>query len=169
MRGAASSRQIPLLDFAAKAVNTEPVARAISHFKPNEDSMEELISRVTAAAGIDASQAQNAVGTVLGFLQKEGPGEAVGELLGKIPGAEGLISQAQGNSSGGGLMGAIGGLMGGGAGGLMGLVGQLQGQGLDMSQMQEVGKTLIAYGREVVGEDTMAAITSSIPGMDQLT
>ncbi len=131
--------------------------------------MEELISRVTAAAGIDATQAQSAIGTVLGFLKKEGPGEAVGELLGKIPGAEGLIEQAQGSEGGGGLMGAIGGLMGGGVGGLMGLVGQLQGQGLDMRQMQEVGKTLISYGREVVGEDTMASITSSIPGMDQLS
>ena len=132
--------------------------------------MDELISKITAAAGIDAEQAQNAVGTVLGFLQKEGSGEAVGELLAKIPGAEGLISQAEaaGGESGGGLMGALGGLMGGGAGGMMGLVGKLQGMGLDMSQMQSIGKTLIEHGKQVVGEDTMASITSSIPGMDQL-
>lgn len=131
--------------------------------------MNELISRITAAAGIDADLAENAVGTVLGFLQKEGPDDAVGELMAKLPGAEDLVAQAQANEGGGGLMGAIGGLMGGGAGGLMGLVGQLQGMGLDMSQMQEVGKTLIQYGRETVGEDTMAQITSSIPGMDQLS
>jgi hypothetical protein len=133
--------------------------------------MEELISKVTAAAGIDTEQAQSAVGTVLGFLKKEGPGEAVGELLAKIPGADGLISQAEAGEGdgGGGLMGAIGGLMGGGAGGMMGLVGKLQGLGLDMGQMQEIGKTLISHGKEVVGEDTMASITSAIPGMDQLS
>ncbi|MGE3642712.1 MAG: DUF2780 domain-containing protein [Beijerinckiaceae bacterium] len=132
--------------------------------------MEELISRVTSAAGIDAETAQGAVGTVLGFLQKEGPGQAVGELIQKIPGAEGLIAQAQeGEGGGGGLMGALGGLMGGGAGGMMALVGKLQGMGLDMSQMQEVGKTLVGYGKEVVGEDTMAQITSSIPGLDQFS
>ena len=129
--------------------------------------MDELISKITVAAGIDAEQAQNAVGTVLGFLQKEGPGEAVGELLAKIHGAEGLISQAEaagGESSG--LMGALGGLMGGGAGGMMDLVGKLQGMGLDMTQMQSIGKTLIEHGKEIVGEDTMASITSSIPSMD---
>lgn len=133
--------------------------------------MEELISKVTQAAGIDAEQAQSAVGTVLGFLQKEGPGEAVGQLMEKIPGAEGLIAKASGGEDGGdsgGLMGAIGGLMGGGAGGIMELVGKLQGMGLDMGQMQEIGKTLITHGKEVVGEDTMAAITSAIPGMDQI-
>ena len=130
--------------------------------------MEDLITKITSAAGIDAEQAQSAVGTVLGFLQKEGPGEAVGQLLEKIPGAEGLISQAESSGGGGGLMGALGGMMGGG-GGIMGLVGQLQGLGLDMGQMTEVGKTLISHGKELVGEDTMAAITSAIPGMDQLS
>ena len=133
--------------------------------------MEQLIAKITSAAGIDAEQAKSAIGTVLGFLQKEGPGEAVGQLLEKIPGAEGLISQAEARegSGGGGLMGALGGMMGGGAGGMMGLVGKLQGMGLDMGQMQEIGKTLITHGKEVVGEDTMAAITSAIPGMDQLS
>ena len=133
--------------------------------------MEELISKITAAAGIDAEQAQSAVGTVLGFLQKEGPGEAVGQLLEKIPGAEGLIAQAGEGDGGdsGGLMGAIGGMMGGGTGGMMELVGKLQGMGFDMGQMQEIGKTLISHGKEVVGEDTMASITSAIPGMNQLS
>lgn len=130
--------------------------------------MEQLISKITAAAGIDAEKAQGAVGVVLGFLQKEGPADAVGELLGKIPGAQGLIEKSGDDAGGGGLMGAVGGLMGGGAGGIMGLVGQLQGMGLDMTQMQEVGKTLISHGKDLVGEDTMAKITSSVPGLDQL-
>ncbi len=132
--------------------------------------MDELISKITEVTGLDGEQARNAVGTVLGFLQKEGPGEAVGQMLEKIPGAEGLIASASeaGEGDSGGLMGAIGGLMGGGAGGIMELVGKLQGMGLDMSQMQGLGRTLIDHGKELVGEDTMAAITSAIPGMDQL-
>ena len=132
--------------------------------------MEQLIAQVTQAAGIDADTAQKAVGTVLGFLKKEAPADAVNQLLEKIPGAEGLIASSQAEAGGGGLMGAIGGLMGGGGvGGLMGLAGQLQGMGLGMGQMQEVGKTLFAHGKEVVGEDVMGQIAGSVPGLSQFT
>ena len=132
--------------------------------------MEQLIAQVTQAAGIDADTAQKAVGTILGFLQKEAPADAVNQLIEKLPGAEGMIAAAQGGGGGGGLMGALGGLMGGGgAGGLMALAGQLQGMGLGMGQMQEVGKTLFAQGRELVGEDVMGQIAGSVPGLSQFT
>ena len=130
--------------------------------------MEQLISQVAQAAGIDAETAQKAIGTILGFLQKEGPSDAVGQLLGAIPGSETMIAQAQAEAGGGGLMGAVGGLFGGG-GGLMALAGQLQGLGLGMGQMQEVGKTLFAQGRELVGEDVMGQIAGSVPGLSQFT
>jgi len=133
--------------------------------KLSEVVMQELISRVTNAAGIDADTAQKAVGSILEFLQKEGPGDAVRQLIDKIPNAEGLIAQAQ--ASGGGMMGALGGMFGG-AGGIMGLVGKLQGMGLDTGQMHAVGKTLIAQGRELIGDDAMARIVSSVPGLDQI-
>ncbi len=129
--------------------------------------MEQLIAQITQAAGIDADTAQKAVGTILGFLQKEAPPEAVNQLLEKLPGSEGLIASAQEGAGGGGLMGAIGGLMGGG--GLMALAGQLQGIGLGMGEMQSVGKTLFAQGRELVGEDVMGQIAGSIPGLSQFT
>lgn len=132
--------------------------------------MSDLIAQVTSAAGIDAETAQKAIGTVLGFLQKEGPSDAVGQLMGAIPGAEDMVAQAQGESSGGGLLGAVGGLLGGGgAGGLMALAGQLQGLGLGMGQMQDVGKTLFAHGRELVGEDVMGQIAGSVPGLSQFS
>lgn len=131
--------------------------------------MEQLIAQITQAAGIDAETAQKAVGTILGFLQKEAPAEAVNQLIEKIPGADGLIAASQADSGSGGLMGAVGGLFGGGAGGLMALAGQLQGMGLGMGQMQDVGKTLFAQGRELVGEDVMGQIASSVPGLSQFT
>ena len=130
--------------------------------------MEQLIAQVTQAAGIDAETAQKAVGTVLGFLKKEAPADAVNQLIEKIPGADGLIASSEAEAGGGGLMGAIGGLMGGG-GGLMGLAGQLQGMGLGMGQMQAVGKSLFAYGKEVAGEDVMGQIAGSVPGLSQFT
>ncbi len=128
--------------------------------------MEQLIAQVSHAAGIDADTAGKAIGIILGFLQKEAPPEAVNQLIEKIPGAEGLIASAQ-DAGGGGLMGAFGGMMGGG--GLMALAGQLQGLGLGMGQMQEVGRTLFAQGRELAGEDVMGQIAGSVPGLGQFT
>lgn len=129
--------------------------------------MEQLIAQIQQAAGIDADTAQKAVGTILGFLQKEAPGDAVNQLIEKLPGADGVIASAQESAGGGGLLGAVGGLFGGG--GLMALAGQLQGIGLGMGEMQAVGKTLFEQGRQLIGEDAMGQIAGSVPGLSQFT
>ena len=122
--------------------------------------MDELIGRLTAAAGIDAETATKAVGLVLAFLRKEAPGEAVESLIAGAPGADAAIASA----SGGGMMGALGGMMGGG---VMALGGQLMGAGLSMDQIQTVGREIFAYGREKAGEDKMGEIISQVPGLAQ--
>ncbi|HEV2571295.1 DUF2267 domain-containing protein [Methylocella sp. CPCC 101449] len=126
--------------------------------------MEELIARLTSSVGIDADTARKSVGAVLTFLEKEGPDAEVGTLIEKLPGARDAMNEAATAGGGGGLMGALGGLMGGG---IMGLAGQLQGFGLGMGQIQTLAKELFAYGREVAGEDTMGAIAGGIPGLSQ--
>lgn len=128
--------------------------------------MEELISRVAAAAGIDAELASKAVGIILAFLQKEGPQAEIGQLMAALPGAQELAASASGGGNGGGLMGMVGGLMGGG-GGVMALGGQLMGAGLSMGQIQSVSKEMFAVGREKAGEDAMGAIVGAIPGLGQ--
>lgn len=129
--------------------------------------MEELIGRITAALNIDAGLAQNAVGAVLGFLQKEGPTGEISQLIDGLPGAqEAIDAAAAGSGGGGGLMGALGGLFGG-AGGLMGLAGQLQGMGLGMDQIQTLAEEFFAAAREKLGEEAVARITAQIPGLDR--
>jgi hypothetical protein len=128
--------------------------------------LDELISRVTQSAGIDAGVAQQAVGQILSFLKKEGPAGPVAEVFGKIPGADEAAAAADGSAGGGGMMGAIGGMMGGG-GGLMGLAGKLTGLGLGMGEMQTVGKEVFAFAREKAGEDAVGQIAGAIPGMSQ--
>ncbi|WP_342359060.1 DUF2267 domain-containing protein [Terrarubrum flagellatum] len=125
--------------------------------------MDELVSRLATAAGIDADTATKAIGIILGFLRKEAPGEAVESMISQTPGAEAAIADAGGG--GGGLMGALGGLMGGG--GVMALGGQLMGAGLSMDQMQTVGRELFAFGREKAGEDKMGEIIGQVPGLSQ--
>ncbi|MDB5569413.1 MAG: hypothetical protein JWN93_596 [Hyphomicrobiales bacterium] len=127
--------------------------------------MDELIARITGALGLDASVAQQAVTTVLGFLNKEAPTQTA-DLLAMIPGAQEAIA-ALPAAGGGGLMGAFGGLMGGGSGGVMALAGQLQGLGLGMGDIQGLGKELFDYGKEVAGEDVMGQIVAAVPGLSQ--
>lgn len=126
--------------------------------------MDELVSRIVAASGLNEDLARKAVGIILAFLQKEGPATEINELMAAMPGAQELASAESGAK--GGMLGAIGGLMGGG-GGVMALGGQLMGAGLSMPQIQTVSKEMFAFGREKAGEDTMGAIVGAIPGLGQ--
>ena len=125
--------------------------------------MEELLTRVAGAAGINEELARKAVGIILAFLQKEGPAAEIGQLMAALPGAQAL-ADAEGGAKGG-MLGAIGGLMGGG--GVMALGGQLMGAGLSMGQIQRVSKEMFTVGREKAGEDAMGAIVGAIPGLGQ--
>ena len=111
--------------------------------------MDDLITRITTTTGMQADTAKKAVGAILGFLKAEGPTKEVGEVMAKVPGAE-----AMGN---GGYNG----------GGLMGLAGNLTDLGLDMDQMQTVGREVFAYAREKAGEDTVGEIVGAVPGLSQ--
>lgn len=127
--------------------------------------MNDLISRITEATGLDASVAQHAVGLVLGFLQQEGPDEAVQALMEHIPGAAALIDQHGGDTGGGGLMGMLGGMLGNG--GVMELGSKLMGAGLDMGQIQTLGQEVFAYAKEHAGEEAVGKVIGSIPGLSQ--
>ena len=111
--------------------------------------MEELISRVMAAGGIDQGLAQKAVGMILGFLKKEGPADSVSSLMDALPGAEALVAESAGG------------------GGVMGLGAQMMGAGMSMGQIQSISKEVFAFGREKAGEDAMGAIVGAIPGLGQ--
>lgn len=126
--------------------------------------MDELISRIMAASGLDETLAKKAIGIILAFLQKEGPATEIGQLFAALPGAKELAEAESGAK--GGLLGTIGGMMGGG-GGVMALGGQLMGAGLSMGQIQSVSKEMFAVGREKAGEDAMGAIVGAIPGLGQ--
>lgn len=130
--------------------------------------MDELIARLSSIAGIDASTSERAVGMILAFLEKEGPADAVAKLVDAIPGARDAVNSvmnAEGSS--GGLMGMLGGIMGNMGGGITALGGQLMGIGLDLGQMQTIGKELFAYGSEKAGPEVVGQIVSAVPGLGQ--
>lgn len=127
--------------------------------------MDELINRVVTNVGLDPATAQQAIGMILGFLQKNGPAEDVGAMLNAMPGAAELAAQHAGGE-GGGLMGGLMSMMGAG-GSVMALGQQLMSAGIDMGQIGALSKEVFAYGKEKAGEDTMGSIVGSIPGLSQ--
>ena len=126
--------------------------------------MDELIARVSTAINVEAEVAKTAIGHVLAFLQKELPDGPVAEFVEKVSGARETIeaARANDNSGGGGL---LGGLLNNG---LMGLATKLNAAGLDMGQIQKLGREILAYAEEVVGKEKVQQIANAIPGLSQL-
>jgi hypothetical protein len=118
--------------------------------------MDELIGRLVAKTGINDAIAEKTIGIILGFLRNEGPSEKVQSLIDNIAGAEAAIA-ASGNSGLSRLMG----------GGLMALGTKLMGLGLDISQIQNIARELLRFGRDKIGADRMGEIIAGTPGLSQ--
>jgi len=130
--------------------------------------MDELIARLAASTGISTDIAAQATGMILAFLEKEGPAGEVAKLVDALPGGRDAVNATlNAEGSGGGLMGMLGGMMGGMGGGIAALGGQLMGIGLDLGQMQTIGKELFAYAAEKAGPDVVGKIVSEVPGLGQ--
>jgi hypothetical protein len=133
--------------------------------------MENLIARVATAADISPDVARKAVALIGDFIQREAPEEAVQELFEKAPAFPSIIASSThtgGEGMGGGMKGLMGvsaGAMGGG--GLMALGSELLSLGLDMEQIQTLGKEVFGYAREVAGDQVVGEISASIPGLSQ--
>ena len=129
--------------------------------------MNEIVTRVAKAVGIDESLAQQAVKIVFDLVQEHGPKEAVADLMANLPDVD--APEAAPEEEAGGLFGAIGGAMGGlgGAMGAMGAMQKMTSAGLSMDQVQDVSKEVLAYARENAGEERVGKVISGIPGLSQ--
>jgi hypothetical protein len=124
--------------------------------------MQDLIARVSAAAGIEPEVAEKAIGVILAFLRKEGPKADIDELFAAVPGAAAAAAAAE--QAGARMLGGLMGMMGGG---LMALAGRLAGLGLDMTQMRAIGRELFDYVRQKAGEERVRQVAAAIPGLSQ--
>ncbi|QGZ36752.1 DUF2267 domain-containing protein [Stappia indica] len=132
--------------------------------------MDELIGRVAAAAGIREDLARQAIGIILKFLDRDGPPDAVAQVLAALPGASQLMAE-QGGGGGGGLLGSLAGKLGGSIGGGMGAMAalnELTNTGLDMGEVQAVTRELVQAARERAGDDVVDRLVASIPGLGQV-
>ncbi|MHA7772097.1 DUF2267 domain-containing protein [Roseibium sp. M-1] len=129
--------------------------------------MEELISRVMAAAHVDQEVATNAVGIILGFLNKQGPEDKMQLIFDALPGTKELVDAREEAGSGRGLFGGLANMMGGTMG-AMAVLNELSNAGLDMKGVQSVAKELVTYAKEKAGDDVVNEVVSQIPGLSQI-
>ncbi|MFN3131792.1 MULTISPECIES: DUF2780 domain-containing protein [Stappiaceae] len=130
------------------------------------DNMQELISRIMARAGIEQQQAEDGLGIILGFLNKEAPAEKMQQVLDALPGAADLLA-ARAGTSGGGLLGGLGNMMGGTMG-AMAALNELNKAGLGMGEIQGLVKELVSYAKEKAGDDVVDEVIAKIPGLSQI-
>jgi len=133
--------------------------------------MQALITQIAKQMGIDEALAQKGISIVLSLVQSQGDGNLVAQLFDKMPGAGDLAtagaSALKNNSGGGGLMGMVGGMLGGGGGEIMSAVAQLQSDGLETSQIKDLGGQVLDYAKQEGGDDLVGQITESIPGLSK--
>ena len=133
--------------------------------------IDQLIQQIASKVGIDESMARQAVGVVMGFLNREGDSSAVGSLFEKIPGAAELASQYEpGASAGlGGLMGKMGGMLGGNKmSGAMAAMAAFKETGLSVDQAQDIMPVVKDFISENAGADVMAQAINSVPALKDL-
>ncbi|MCP8897076.1 hypothetical protein KYK29_19280 [Shinella daejeonensis] len=129
--------------------------------------MNELVTRVADAVGIDPALAEKAMGMMLGFLQREAADGPVARMIEAIPGATDLVAKYNGEGEGGGgLMGSLMGALGGG-GGVMGLGQQLMGEGLGMGEIGGLAKQTLTIARQYAGDEVVDEVVNSVPGLSQ--
>jgi predicted lipid-binding transport protein (Tim44 family) len=122
--------------------------------------MSEIVAQVAENVGIDRDIAEQAVGMMLGFLQKEGDDTVVNKMIAAIPGAAELISEANGHGEGG----LLGGMLGGG---IMGLGQKLMSLGLGMGEISTLAKETISIARKFAGDTVVDQVVASVPGLGQ--
>ncbi|MBP0583181.1 DUF2780 domain-containing protein [Labrys sp. LIt4] len=128
--------------------------------------MEELVAQLGAKIGVSPDVATQAIGAVLAFLEREGPADAVSKLVDSISGAREVTNEAM-NAQSGGFMGMLAGMVGHVGGGIAGLGGQLMALGLDLNQIQAIGKELFAYAEKEAGPEVVGKIVAEIPELGQ--
>jgi hypothetical protein len=130
--------------------------------------MNEVVDQIAAKVGISPDIAERAVGTILGFLQREAPDGPVSQMIGSIPGATELVAQYNGaeTTGGGGLFGSLMSAVGAG-GGIMALGQQLMSHGLGMSEISALAKETVAVARQYAGDQVVDEVIGSIPGIGQ--
>ncbi|TBW41020.1 hypothetical protein EYW49_02380 [Siculibacillus lacustris] len=144
---------------------------------------QDLIDTLAGQVGIEPALAEKATSMIVNFLSNQASPELTETIRQYLPNFDAIAATGAahtaaaeaadgatgvlGGLTGGGLMGALGSLMGGdGAiGQAMALLGHLGKDGLEIGQVQALAGGLIGHLRQVAGDEVVDRLVAEIPGV----
>ena len=133
--------------------------------------MDQFIQKVVGELGVADDTARSATGGLLNLVKDNVDGGTFSELLGALPGADGLMGSASSDGGGGLLSGALGGIgssLGGNVGGAAKLLSVLQGAGLSTEQAGSFVGMLIEYVKSQGGSELVEKVLAGLPQLRSL-
>ncbi len=121
--------------------------------------MDELIQNVVEKAGINTSQAEQAVGTVFALLKDQASAQDAQEIMDALPGAQQLVEQYGAPKKG--VLAML-------SGTVMGTFAKLTSLGLSVDQIEIMGREVLAHTEQKLGKEKVEEIIASIPGLNKL-
>ncbi len=128
--------------------------------------MDELIKQLTSQIGIDSSTANQAVGTVMSLLKKEGGDDLFSKIAAAIPGAQAAADTTPApteSAGGGGLLGSVMGMLGGSAGKGLALAAALKGLGISEDKLASFASIVIDFIKQKAGPDVVNQLIAKLP------
>ncbi len=130
----------------------------------------ELIEQLVSNLGVQENQAKGGAGLILKLAQDKLGGDEFAQLASVIPGADVLLGSAPSQDSGGGMMGALGGIaagmMGGGQGAalgsLMSLAGGFSQLGMDGDMVTKFFPIVLSFVQQKGGADIAGILSKAL-------
>jgi hypothetical protein len=130
-----------------------------------------FLKQASETIGLSDDSTKTATGALLNLVGEKAGKDDLNELVGKIPGAESLLSETKGSGSGGmlgGLGKAVSGALGGKLGGAASVLGAFKSSGLDMEQSTKLVTMFFGFAKTQAGGDVVGRILNKIPELKKL-
>jgi hypothetical protein len=129
----------------------------------------ELVQQLVSSLGVQENQAKGGAGLILKLAQDKLGGEEFAAVASAIPGSDILLGAAP-SESGGGMMGALGGMaagmMGGGQGAalgnLMSLAGGFSQLGMDGNMVTKFFPIILSFVQQKGGADVAGILSKAL-------
>lgn len=129
--------------------------------------IQDFIQSAASSLGVGEDVVGTATGGLLGALKDNVDGGDFSELLGKVSGAEGLISGSSEGGGIGGMFGAATSALDGGGGGL-GALASLAGSGLSADKIGPLASLFMKFVKSSAGEGLVSKLLSQMPDLKNL-
>ena len=129
--------------------------------------MDEFIQLLTKQLGLSTTDGQSATGNILKLVQSHLDPALFAEISAKLPGVQGLISDAEGSAKEGGLMGSLtslaGSLLGDKAKGIADVTAALTKAGVSVDKIPQYLKMLVDFLKSKLGNELFAKLAAKLP------